>query len=80
MQEEPTRSQGGAPGTVSAIPPARRGGSEGARQMPWRVPVVSRRALERSGFPESLDREIEEMRRTDELLANRVPGASISPL
>ena len=80
MQEEPKRTQGGATSTVSAIPPVRRVGSEGARQIPWRVPVVSRRALERSGFPESLDREIEEMRRTDELLASRAPGASISPL
>lgn len=38
-----------------------------------KAPVVTRRALEKSGFPECLDREIEELDRTEKRLANRFP-------
>ena len=37
------------------------------------APVVTRRALEKSGFPECLDREIEELDRTEKRLAHRFP-------
>lgn len=42
-------------------------------EWPWSVPVVSRRALAASGFPESLDREIREMNATEEMLRQKYP-------
>ena len=40
---------------------------------PRKTPAITRRALEKSGFPASLDREIEEMDKTERLLASHFP-------
>ena len=42
-------------------------------EWPWSAPVVSRRALAASGFPESLDREIRELEATEEMLRQKYP-------
>ena len=78
-EKERQPAQDGAADAVGEVPPERPAGGEAARQMPWRAPVVSRRALRLSGFPEVLDEEIEELDRTEALLARRFPGATRSP-
>ena len=38
-----------------------------------KTPAITRRALEKSGFPACLDREIEELNKTERLLASQFP-------